>query len=66
MLAVKLGVEKNYEEAKSLVEKTLKVAPDNPHAMRYISKYLRYQVGVADCSYNNSTSALPSQTFECS
>ncbi|XP_014328623.1 interferon-induced protein with tetratricopeptide repeats 5-like [Xiphophorus maculatus] len=43
MLAVKLGVEKKYEEAKSLVEKTLKVAPDNPHAMRYISKYLRYQ-----------------------
>uniref|UniRef100_A0A3B5KPJ4 Interferon-induced protein with tetratricopeptide repeats 5 n=1 Tax=Xiphophorus couchianus TaxID=32473 RepID=A0A3B5KPJ4_9TELE len=47
MLAVKLGVEKKYEEAKSLVEKTLKVAPDNPHAMRYISKYLRYQVGVS-------------------
>ncbi|XP_007572822.1 interferon-induced protein with tetratricopeptide repeats 5-like isoform X1 [Poecilia formosa] len=43
MLAVKLGVEKKYEEAESLVEKALKAAPDNPHAMRYISKYLRYQ-----------------------
>ncbi|XP_054913751.1 interferon-induced protein with tetratricopeptide repeats 5-like [Poeciliopsis prolifica] len=43
MLAVKLGVEKKYEEAESLVEKAMEIAPDNPHAMRYISKYFRAQ-----------------------
>lgn len=46
MLALKLTAHKKHQEAEALVERALEKDPDNPHAMRYIAKYLRIQVGL--------------------
>ncbi|XP_045925592.1 interferon-induced protein with tetratricopeptide repeats 5-like isoform X2 [Micropterus dolomieu] len=43
MLALKLTAHKKHQEAEALVERALEKDPDNPHAMRYIAKYLRIQ-----------------------
>ncbi|KAM6963502.1 interferon-induced protein with tetratricopeptide repeats 5-like [Tautogolabrus adspersus] len=41
MLALKLLNFLKHREAEGLVERALKIDPDNPHVMRYIAKYLR-------------------------
>ncbi|XP_041818532.1 interferon-induced protein with tetratricopeptide repeats 5-like [Chelmon rostratus] len=43
MLALKLVDYKKHQEAEGLVERALKLGPDNPHVMRYIAKYFRIQ-----------------------
>ncbi|KAF3703979.1 Interferon-induced protein with tetratricopeptide repeats 5 [Channa argus] len=43
MLVLKLVYYKKHHEAESLVEKALKLDPDNPHVTRYIAKYFRIQ-----------------------
>lgn len=46
MLALKLFAYQKLQEAEDLVERALKIDPDNPHVMRYIATYLRIQVGL--------------------
>ena len=46
MLALKLFAYKKHQEAEGLVERALRIDPDNPHVMRYVAKYLRMQVGL--------------------
>ncbi|XP_056222607.1 interferon-induced protein with tetratricopeptide repeats 5-like isoform X1 [Seriola aureovittata] len=43
MLALKLVGYRKHQEAEGLVERALKIGPENPHVTRYIAKYLRSQ-----------------------
>uniref|UniRef100_A0A3Q1IR75 Interferon-induced protein with tetratricopeptide repeats 5-like n=1 Tax=Anabas testudineus TaxID=64144 RepID=A0A3Q1IR75_ANATE len=43
MLVLKLAGSQNHQEAEGLVERALKLDPDNPHVTRYIAKYFRHQ-----------------------
>ncbi|KAM6896909.1 interferon-induced protein with tetratricopeptide repeats 5-like [Xenentodon cancila] len=57
MLALKQVACGNHQKAEGLVERALKIAPDNPHVIRYIGKYLRIQ-GETDRSIDLLTRAL--------
>lgn len=50
ILALKLLKEKP-QEAERLVERALKIGPDNPHVTRYVAKYLRIKVSLNDSQY---------------
>ncbi|XP_018544118.1 interferon-induced protein with tetratricopeptide repeats 10 isoform X2 [Lates calcarifer] len=58
LLAMKLGTYNKHQEADNLVERALKIDPDNPHVTRYVGKYLRSQG-----DYDRSI-ALLKQTLE--
>lgn len=45
MLVLKLSTYQKHQEAEGLVERALRLDPDNPHVTRYIAKYFRCQVG---------------------
>ncbi|XP_066520809.1 interferon-induced protein with tetratricopeptide repeats 5-like isoform X2 [Hoplias malabaricus] len=46
LLALKLTVYKQYNEAESLVEKALENSPEHPHVIRYTGKFFRNQGSV--------------------
>ncbi|XP_067432180.1 interferon-induced protein with tetratricopeptide repeats 5-like isoform X1 [Thunnus thynnus] len=48
MLAIMLATNQKHQEAKDLVERALRIDPDNPHVTRYVAKYLRNEGDVDD------------------
>ncbi|XP_060794840.1 interferon-induced protein with tetratricopeptide repeats 5-like [Neoarius graeffei] len=46
LLALRLTVDKKYNEAGSLVEQALESSPEHPHVLRYVAKFLRNQGSV--------------------
>ncbi|XP_060794826.1 interferon-induced protein with tetratricopeptide repeats 5-like [Neoarius graeffei] len=46
LLALRLTVDKKYNEAESLVEQALESSPEHPNVLRYVAKFLRNQGSV--------------------